>query len=145
MLFPHKRLLKRTKFTSISHRLCYLQIRNYNGNMARHETHLYEFNLQIRIAQGGLKYLRPDHQWIPQQTVVIREAYNPQTHVRLSGSWMRNVVYTATAPDNLGFLYLAEPITALRGMLPTVNVRDARILAPFIPQGGPNATFPRPL
>ncbi|KAF7715898.1 Uncharacterized protein PECH_005765 [Penicillium ucsense] len=125
--------------------LCYLQIRNYNGNMAWHETHLYEFHMQIRIAQGGLKYLRPDHKWIPQQTFVMREAYNPQIHVRLSGSWMRNIVYTATVPDNLGVLYLAGTITALRGMLPTVNVRDARTPAPFIPQGGPNATFPRPL
>lgn len=44
---------------------------------------------------------------------------------RLSGPWLRRIMYTGAAPDKNGELYLSENATRLTSQLPAVDKRNA--------------------
>ncbi|KAJ5180205.1 hypothetical protein N7492_003415 [Penicillium capsulatum] len=61
--------------------------------------------------------------WFPVMTTVN---LNPGPGVdRLGGSWLRSTLYTATAPERPGRIYISDTKTALMGMLPAISQDQA--------------------
>lgn len=98
-----------------------------NGGLTLDATYLIEYNIRTSnpYQPGTNLFVRPPNEWIARQTIVKDTAFNPATDHRLSGMWVASVLYTGTAPDNSGRLFLAETVTALRKTLPKANVRRA--------------------
>lgn len=57
---------------------------------------------------------------------VMRGAYTPGTGDRLNGMWMRNILYTATCPDDRGILYLSDNIQQIVDNLPDADQSKAK-------------------
>lgn len=89
-----------------------------NGAVSR-ETYRLEVNI-----------ITPDHEelldtWVPIQVTVVPGSQQADSPPRLSGMWMRHMLYTATCPDNKGYLYISNSLGGLTSQMPTVNAKDA--------------------
>lgn len=103
--------------------LCYIHSTNADRGTTVNPTCLIEYNVRSTLPNHG--WMRPPNDWVSVQTIMKPHYFNPAVDYRLSGLWMRRVLYTATAPDNLGLIYLAESFAALRDSLPQADVRNA--------------------
>lgn len=116
--------------------LCYVNLRADGGNLLTDATGLIEFNIKNAAAlPAETTWMRPPSQWVRVQTVMRPQIFNASANCRLSGNWMRHMIYTGTAPNNLGQLYLAENVSKIRALLPLADVRNARPPAPGAPPG----------
>ncbi|CEJ55069.1 hypothetical protein PMG11_01346 [Penicillium brasilianum] len=103
--------------------LCYIHSTNADRGTTVSPTCLIEYN--IRSTLPNHDWMRPPNSWVSVQTVMKPHYFNPAIDYRLSGLWMRRILYTATAPDNLGLICLAEDFTTLIHSLPQADVRNA--------------------
>lgn len=88
------------------------------------------FKILFNIPQGpssSLLWVRP---WVPVQTC-IEDRYHRPEDTRLGGGWLRTVLYTTTAPNNAGELYLSETLSGLRKQIPKCDVRNSEIPLPL--------------
>lgn len=117
--------------------LCYINSLNAGRNTAVDPTCLIEYN--IRSTLPGYGWMRPAGKWITVQTIMKQHDFDPAQDYRLSGMWMRRILYTATAPDNLGLFYMAESLTTLKASLPESDVRNA-VPQPFYGPSDPGVS-----
>lgn len=83
---------------------------------------------------------------VPVKTFV-KEGSCPPGATRLSGMWMRRMLYTATAPDNTGRLFVSTTKAGLVKVLPDVDAADAQpeiISPPINPDQIPDLIEPSP-
>lgn len=77
--------------------------------------------LEVAILSNG----QPVTGWVPIKANVKEGSCEPNDY-RLSGMWMRQMLYTATAPDNTGRLWLSTTKAGLGRILPDVDAADAQ-------------------
>jgi hypothetical protein len=83
------------------------------------------YHLQARLideATGGSNYLTP---WTDIR-VYVRPGAASFNDERLSGTWIRHMLYFANPPDNTGNLYLEDSLADFVEGLPDVDVTQAR-------------------
>lgn len=80
--------------------------------------------LEVAILQDG----QPVTGWITIKAFVKPGSQQSNYNPRLSGMWMRRMIYTATAPDNTGRLFLSTTKAGLDRMLPDVDAANAEPL-----------------
>jgi hypothetical protein len=103
--------------------LCYINSTNADRGTCVDASCLVEYNIRSPISNH--EWMRPPKEWVQVQTLLKSHYFDPARDYRLSGMWMRRIMYTATAPDNLGLLYLAETLPMLKDSLPDADVRNA--------------------
>lgn len=107
----------------------------------------HRFVLEVRVVEQGLSNkpltrwvnlvffaVKPDkgHYYNSNGQPVLQTAVDPVAQ-RLSGSWWRHMLYTATAPDNRRELYTGTTKDELEQLLPSVDFNLAK--APGVPVG----------
>jgi hypothetical protein len=102
--------------------LCYINSRNADRGTCVDASCLVEYTIRSPISSH--EWMRPPMEWVRVQSIMKPHYSDPVRDYRLSGMWMRPIMYTATAPDNLGLLYLAETFPMLKDSLPHADVRD---------------------
>lgn len=80
--------------------------------------------LEVAILQDG----QPVTDWVTIKAFVKPGSQESNNMPRLSGMWMRRMVYIATAPDNTGRLFLSTTKAGLERMLPDVDAANAEPL-----------------
>lgn len=88
-----------------------------NGSSAAGWLQLPTVELEAQICSGDDK---PMTEWVKVQSTVQQGSVQSNGNHRLSGIWVRHVLYTATAPDNQGELMLSTEKTHLNS-LPVVR------------------------
>lgn len=97
--------------------LCYKAYNTANGTKYMPTCKIF-FNLET----GSGRVARP---WVPAQTSVCEDPFGPGD-ARVSGDWIRRLFYTASAPDNLGNLFISETLSGLKAQLPDFDVRGSQ-------------------
>lgn len=64
--------------------------------------------------------------WVPLQCMIKPGDRQSDGMVRLSGMWLRHMLYTGTVPDNRGLLYVSNTKKGLFKDMPRVNARHAQ-------------------
>lgn len=64
--------------------------------------------------------------WVPLQCMIKPGDRQSDGMARLSGMWLRHMLYTGTVPDNRGLLYVSNTKRGLFKDMPRVNARNAQ-------------------
>lgn len=90
-----------------------------NGTMV-HPT----YRLEVNIVDADHEPILDE--WVPVRVMVKPGSQQSNNMDRLSGMWMRHVLYTATCPDNNGRLYVSKSRNGLFTQMPPVDYKSAR-------------------
>ena len=90
------------------------------------------YQLEVNVVSENGQAIIP--KWNRIQVVAAPDSIKQKGSDRLSGIWLRHVMYTATVPDNKGRLYLSSTRDELVNALPDVPVQLANP-PPYLSRG----------
>lgn len=82
------------------------------------------YRLEVNIIDADYEPLLD--KWVPLQCLVKDGDQESDGMPRLSGMWMRHMLYTGTCPDNRGLLYVSNSLGGLISEMPVVKAKLAQ-------------------